>query len=119
MKVMARWPLERIVDTLEERFLKRMMVLRYIWTLNAFQLFSDSWSLVYSNNWEMFYRYMCIHVCFYNVLLSCPLAQSEEERVRDQKEREELEQHLKDRDTARTRKVCLNLILVYFSCFVL
>jgi hypothetical protein len=96
-----------------------MMVLRYIWTLNAFQLFSDSWSLVYSNNWEMFYRYMCIHVCFYNVLLSCPLAQSEEERVRDQKEREELEQHLKDRDTARTRKVCLNLILVYFSCFVL
>ncbi|CAH8254332.1 unnamed protein product [Arabidopsis lyrata] len=32
-------------------------------------------------------------------------SESEEERVRDQKEREELEQHLKDRDTARTRKL--------------
>lgn len=45
------------------------------------------------------------------------LAQSEEEMLRDQKEREELEQHLRDRDTARTRKVCLNLILGIFSCF--
>lgn len=37
------------------------------------------------------------------------LAQSEEERVRDQKEKEELEQHIRDRDTARTRKVCLKI----------
>jgi len=35
------------------------------------------------------------------------LAQSEEERLRDQREKEELEQHLRERDTARTRKVCL------------
>ncbi|ESQ33538.1 hypothetical protein EUTSA_v10006650mg [Eutrema salsugineum] len=32
-------------------------------------------------------------------------SESEEEMLRDQKEREELEQHLRDRDTARTRKL--------------
>ncbi|EFH55805.1 hypothetical protein ARALYDRAFT_345267 [Arabidopsis lyrata subsp. lyrata] len=31
--------------------------------------------------------------------------ESEEERLRDQREREELEQHLRERDTARTRKL--------------
>ena len=31
--------------------------------------------------------------------------QSEEERLRDQKEREELEQHIRERDAAGTRKV--------------
>lgn len=33
--------------------------------------------------------------------------QSEEERMRDQKEREELEQHIRERDTAGTRKVII------------
>lgn len=31
--------------------------------------------------------------------------QSEEERLRDQREKEELERHIKDRDAAGTRKV--------------
>lgn len=39
--------------------------------------------------------------------------QSEEERLRDQREKEQLEQHLRERDAAATRKVqycpfCLN-----------
>lgn len=56
----------------------------------------------------------CAFVIFFVLVHS---AQSEEERVRDQKEREELEQHLRDRDTARTRKVCLSLILGMFLLF--
>lgn len=33
------------------------------------------------------------------------MEQSEEERVRDQREREELERHIRERDAAGTRKV--------------
>lgn len=33
------------------------------------------------------------------------LLQSEEERLRDQEEREELERHLREKDAARTTKV--------------
>lgn len=44
---------------------------------------------------------------WYDCLLICK--QSEEERLKDQREKEELEQHMRERDAAGTRKVLVNV----------
>lgn len=42
-------------------------------------------------------------------MIPCFCKQSEEESLKDQREKEELEQHMRERDAAGTRKVLVNV----------
>ena len=63
----------------------------------------------------LFSLYLCclLKLHCYLILLDVSWLQSEEERLRDQREREELERHIRERDAAGTRKVNIDELALF------
>lgn len=49
-------------------------------------------------------------------MIPCFCKQSEEESLKDQREKEELEQHMRERDAAGTRKVLVSVQIDLVRC---